>query len=101
VYPKMLPLDLVWVNCNGMPLARPKSSKMIWPRSASFRFLRLDVTVDDGRLLRMQIVECIEQLVSPSDYFIERKRRGSAFQCLCQIFAGYVLHYQELTILFW
>jgi hypothetical protein len=59
--------------------------------------LRLDIAMDDLRILGMEIVERVAELIGPTDNLIFRKRTVSFGEHRGQIFASDVLHDQELS----
>ena len=64
------------------------------------QILRLDVAVNNLRILRMQVVERVQKLIRPGQYLIGRK--GALLDCqhMGKIFAGDELHHQKLTLTF-
>src|SRR5581483_1650154 len=63
--------------------------------------LRLDVAMHNGRLMRMHILKRVEQMVSPAQHVVNRKRRVIALlQQFRQILARNELHHQKLPLAF-
>src|SRR5687768_4319018 len=63
-----------------------------------FQVLRLDVAMDDLWILRVQVVERVEQLIRPGQHLIRRKRSALAHHLLRQIVARNELHDEKLTV---
>ena len=56
--------------------------------------------MDDLRILRVQVVERVEQLIRPRQNLIRRKRTALARHHLRQIVAGDELHHEKLAVAF-
>src|SRR6185369_15966508 len=67
---------------------------------SQFHVLRLDVAVNDLRILCMQIVERVQQLVRPCQNLIGRKWSSFASHHLRQIVTGDELHHEKLAVAF-
>jgi hypothetical protein len=59
---------------------------------------RLQVAEDDRRLLAVEIVEDVAQLVGPGDNAALRKRPFAAVEHLLQGAAGHILHHQVVAV---
>jgi hypothetical protein len=68
--------------------------------ASQFQVLGLDISVNDGRPMRMQILQRIEQLIGPLQYLIAIKRPASEFQLCGEVITGDELHDKELAIAF-
>src|SRR5437016_3312437 len=56
--------------------------------------------MNDLRILRVQIVEGIAQLIAPTQHLFLRKRTVAAREHFVKVFAGDVLHHQKLSVAF-
>ena len=63
-----------------------------------FQVLRLDVAMDDLRILRVEVIERVEQLIRPGQDLIRRKRSALARHLLREIIARDELHDEKLTV---
>jgi hypothetical protein len=81
-------------------LANPKSSRYNLAARSQFQVLRLDVAMNDLRILRVQVIERITKLVRPPQDIALGKRTLTARLHFKQILAGNVLHHQELAFAF-
>ncbi len=89
------------VRLRGQALRQPEVEEHDLAARRELEVLRLDVAVDDGRLVRVQVVERVEQLVGPAQRV--RRREGAAFALLEQlreVGALDELHDEELAGLF-
>jgi hypothetical protein len=62
------------------------------------QILRLDVAVDDGHLLRVQVVQGVEQLVCPSEHVGDGEGAPALLEHVGEVVAGDVLHDEELPL---
>ena len=92
-------------SCHHRHLARrtfgqSKIEQHNLPARSQLEILRLDVAVNDLRILGMQIVERVAKLIGPAQHLCLRERTVPLRQHAEEILAGNVLHYQELSLSF-
>src|SRR3712207_1244613 len=64
---------------------------------SQLQVLRLDIPMQNRRLLPVQVVEGVQELVGPAQYLWQRERRSTAQEQGMEILAGDELHHQKLT----
>ena len=82
----------------GQPFGQPEVEQNDLPLIGDLEILRLDVAMNDGRMLAVQISQCAKQLLAPLDDLVGVKRAAALFEHRHQVVAGDVLHDQELTV---
>src|ERR1051325_1764519 len=73
---------------------KPQKRKL--PARGQLQILRFNIAVNNRRLLRVQIVERIEQLVGPLHHVVQGKRAALLLEHLFQVRAGDKLHDEKL-----
>src|SRR5262245_51396636 len=83
------------------PFRQTEIEKDHFAARRQLQVLRLDVTVDDRRFLRVQVFERVEQLIGPSQNLRGHKDslvlRLPVGEQLLEVLARNVLHHQELS----
>src|SRR4051794_11398289 len=69
------------------------------PFRRELQILRLDIAMDDGRLLCVQVIQSVQQLVRPIQDLRDGKRCPTLFQLLKEVFAWNELHHEKLALL--
>src|ERR1043166_1360051 len=92
-------------SCNNrdaacLSLREPEIQQDDLPAASQLKILRLDVAMDNWRVLRVQIIERVEQLISPGQNLVGRKRSLFAGRHLRQVLAGNELHHEKLSVAF-
>src|SRR5947209_12213342 len=82
----------------GRPLRESEVEQDDLIARQKLQVLRLDVAVYDRRMLRVQVVERVEELIGPSEHLRDGERTAAPFQHLGEVFARNVLHDEELPL---
>src|SRR3989442_6706127 len=83
-----------------LPFCETKIQQNDLSSGGEFQVLRFDIAVNDLRVLRMQIIERIKQLVRRGKDLIRRKRSAPLSANRRQIVSCDVLHHEKLSVTF-
>src|SRR5688572_15723015 len=84
----------------GISLSQAKIQQDRFTARIDLQILRLDVAVYYGHFLRMQVIECVEQLVRPFKNLFDGKRLTGTFEYRSNVVARNIFHHDELPVLF-